>query len=539
MTIKVAIVGAGISGLATTKQCLAEGFSVTVFEARDNIGGQWYYEEPDPATSKAQSSMYEGTISNTCRDTSSFSDFPMDPARYPDFYGHRSSLQYLHEYADHFGLKQHILFNTKVVSCQQMEDDRWKIKYTTKHQEPRETVYDALLVCSGKSTKPHIPVFKGMESFQGRIFHSHIYRRPEGFSGKRVAIIGFGNSAADIASEICGQTEECHLVTRRGGWVLPRYIFGKSIHAWNSRFSQSVLPTSISKWSLTTLVQLVEGKLPPQLQPEHDILGPNPAIHSSLIENIKVGRITPHRAGVGDITATGLSLTNGETINNLDAIILCTGYDIDYPFISEDCYRSKHSKFMDSPNSVHLYRLTVPPHIRNLFIMGVFQLPGPIQPAVELQARWVTAILTGRIKLPPAERMSELIASEEEERGRQWIQSDRHTVSAHFLPYCDLLANDLGAAPTFGRLLSRIFTSNPIRAIAILHAVYFGMCSSAQYRLFGDGSKPALATATILRLARGGKQLSEEEKSALTKSEGICASAVSHVDNVMVDVKGV
>jgi dimethylaniline monooxygenase (N-oxide forming) len=180
-----------------------------------------------------------------------------------------------------------------------------------------------------------------------------------------------------------------------------------------------VLPASISKWSLTTLIQLAAGKLPLELQPEHDILGANPAIHSSLIENIKVGRITPHRGSVGEITATGLSLTNGEIINDLDAIILCTGYDIDYPFISEDCYRSKHSMFMDSPNSVHLYRLTVPPHIRNLFIMGVFQLPGPIQPAVELQARWVTAILTGRIKLPPAERMSELIASEEEERGRQ------------------------------------------------------------------------------------------------------------------------
>lgn len=262
MTLKVAIVGAGaysssdrneqqsrlipraisgISGLAAAKQCLAEGFLVTVFEARDNIGGQWYYEEPDPATGEAQSSMYEGTISNTCRDTSSFSDFPMDPGRYPDFYGHRLSLQYLHEYADHFGLKQHILFNTKVVSCQQLPDHRWKIKYTTitkseGEEQPTETVYDALLVCSGKSTQPHIPAFKGMESFQGRIFHSHVYRRPEGFRGKRVAIIGFSNSAADIASEICGQTEECHLVTRRGGWVLPRYIFGKSIHAWNSEF---------------------------------------------------------------------------------------------------------------------------------------------------------------------------------------------------------------------------------------------------------------------------------------------------------------
>jgi dimethylaniline monooxygenase (N-oxide forming) len=179
-----------------------------------------------------------------------------------------------------------------------------------------------------------------------------------------------------------------------------------------------VLPQSISKWSLTTLVQLVAGKLPAELQPDHDILGANPAIHSTLVENVKAGRVTAHRAGVQEITPTGLSLTNGETLD-VDAIILCTGYDIDYPFIPDDCYRSRHSKFMDSPNSVHLYRLMVPPHYPNLFIMGIFQLPGPIQPAVELQARWATAILTGNIKLPLPEQMSELIASEEEKRARQ------------------------------------------------------------------------------------------------------------------------
>jgi dimethylaniline monooxygenase (N-oxide forming) len=103
-------------------------------------------------------------------------------------------------------------------------------------------------------------------------------------------------------------------------------------------------------------------------------------------------------------------------------------------------------------------------------------------------------------------------------------------VSAHFLPYCDELANDLDAAPTFGRLLSRIFTSNPIRGISILTAVYFGICSSAQYRLFGDGSEPEIATATIRRLARGGKELSKEEKIALMR-----ASTVSRLDSIMDD----
>ncbi|KAJ9308477.1 hypothetical protein DTO217A2_1970 [Paecilomyces variotii] len=516
MALKVAIVGGGFSGIATAKECLAEGFSVTVFEARDNIGGQWYYEDPDPVTGEAHSSVYEGTISNSCRDTSSFSDFPMDPSRYPDYYGHKLSLQYINEYANHFGVKQHVRLHTKVVSCNELEGNQWEVAYVTNGGERKEEIYDALFVCSGKNTKPHIPAFKGMESFQGEIFHSHVYRRPEGFKGKRVAIIGFGSSAVDIASEICEQGEQCYLITRRGGWVCPRYVFGKPVQAWDSRFSQ-VLPASVSQWVQTKLIEHVVGKLPPELQPEHAILEANPVIRSGFIENINAGRIKPLRAGIEEVTATGLTLTSGETLG-VDAIILCTGYDIEYPVIPEDCYRSKHSEFIDSPNSVHLYRLTVPPRHPTLFIMGVFELPGPIQPAVELQARWTTAVLTGRIVLPSPEQMSKSIASSEKRRAKQWVKSDRHAVSVHFLPYCDSLADDLGVAPNFGRLFSRIFTSNPFRALSILNGVYFGIFSSAQYRLFGAGSNPKIAAATILRLSRGGKELSEDENIALRAS---------------------
>jgi dimethylaniline monooxygenase (N-oxide forming) len=162
----------------------------------------------------------------------------MDPSRYPDYYGHKNSLRYLNEYADHFGLKQHILLNTKVISCNELEDNRWQVAYATNGEGPTQKIFDALLVCSGKSTKPRIPTWQGMQTFQGQIIHSHVYRRPDAFNGKRVAIIGFGNSAVDIASEICGQAEECHLVTRRGGWIIPRFILGKPAEAWNSEFSR-------------------------------------------------------------------------------------------------------------------------------------------------------------------------------------------------------------------------------------------------------------------------------------------------------------
>jgi dimethylaniline monooxygenase (N-oxide forming) / hypotaurine monooxygenase len=223
--------------LTTAKQCLSDGFQVTVFEAREEIGGQWNYEIPDPVTGNAHSSVYQGVISNSCRDTSCFSDFPIDPSRYPDFYGHKLCLRYVEEYADHFGLKPHIRFNTRVTSSEQLDDGRWQISFTGQDGGGgAQSTFDALFVCTGRNTTPHIPDFEGVKQFQGQVMHSHVYRQPEPFSGKRVAIIGFGSSAVDISSEICGLAAECHLITRRGGWVIPRFVLGKPAEAWDSEW---------------------------------------------------------------------------------------------------------------------------------------------------------------------------------------------------------------------------------------------------------------------------------------------------------------
>ncbi|KAL1967172.1 hypothetical protein VTN77DRAFT_3463 [Rasamsonia byssochlamydoides] len=514
MTLHVAIIGAGISGLVAAKQCLDEGLVPTVFESRNRIGGQWAYEEPDPETGEAHSAVYPGVISNSCRDTSNFSDFPIDPSRYPDYYGHELFLRYIQGYADHFGLESYVRFNSKVKLCQQLYDGRWQVTYTEHGAGPVDESYDALFICTGRNANPNIPTFNGMENFRGSILHSHVYRRPDVYSGLKVAVVGFGPSAVDISSEICGQAKECHLITRRGGWVVPRYSLGQPIEATQSRFSQSLLPTSVAQWILTHLYHFVVGEIPAAIHPDHGILEANPVIRSDFLENVKTGRITAHRAEIERITPTGLLMNNGKMLE-LDAIILCTGYRIDYPFISGECYRAQRSEFVDSPNSVHLYRLTVPPHYPNLFFLGLYELLGPIHPAVELQARWATAVLVGRIKLPSAEQMDKSIAEFEKQQAERWVRSDRHALSADMLPYCDSLARDLGVEPTFCRLVSRIFSSNPRSAMSVLHYVYFGMVTGAQYRLFGHGSKPELAAATILRLARKEGKLSEAEQAAL------------------------
>ena len=233
--MKVAIVGAGkaprpshslsnlsgLSGLVALKECLAEGIEADVFEAADQIGGQWAY-------GTEASSMYEGVVLNSCRDTSGFTDFPLDPARYPHFLSHQQFREYIEEYTNFFDLKRHIKLNTTVKSCRQI-GDKWEVETDGK------AIYDAVFACTGHDTIPRIPDFPGKSSFKGQFVHSHFYRRPSDFEGKRVAIIGIGSSAADISCELVGNAKEVHIITRRGSWILPRLAFGKPIEYLDSK----------------------------------------------------------------------------------------------------------------------------------------------------------------------------------------------------------------------------------------------------------------------------------------------------------------
>lgn len=229
----------GLSGLITLKECLSEGFEAQCFEARPEIGGQWAQQPdvtPSDSPDTAQSSIYDGVVMNSCRDTSALPDFPLDPGRYGDYFGHRLQLRYMQEYADHFGLLEHIRLSTKVMACEPRDDGSWVVKVQAKedHSEVEEAVYDAVFVCGGHLSRPSIPDFQGRDEYQGEFLHSHFYRRPGPFDRKKVAIIGFGSSAVDIACELAAGADEVHVISRRGGWVLPRYVLGKPTEAWDS-----------------------------------------------------------------------------------------------------------------------------------------------------------------------------------------------------------------------------------------------------------------------------------------------------------------
>lgn len=175
----------------------------------------------------------------------------------------------------------------------------------------------------------------------------------------------------------------------------------------------------------------------------------------------------------------------------------------------------------DAPSSqIDLFRLIHPLHHRNLFFHGYMELHGPLPPAAKAQARYTAAILQGKIKQPTLDDMTKEIAALRAYQRKHFVHSDRHNATHHMIPYVDKLLAPLGAAPTFPKLLGQIFSSgHPLRAISVLNAVWFAIPSSAAWRLVGQGAKPDLAAATVLRTAGEKKTLSKNEVAQLAKEK--------------------
>ncbi|KAI1864667.1 hypothetical protein JX265_008391 [Neoarthrinium moseri] len=508
---RVAIIGAGISGLVSLKECLAEGFDAEVLESRAEIGGQWAYQAGPDEKGELQSSMYDGVVLNSCRDTTAFSDFPIDPARHGDYFSHREMHRYILDYADHFGLHKHISLRTKVLDCTQDAEGKWIVKFQEDGSKPQEREYDVLISATGINSIPIIPDFKDRESFRGEFLHSHYYRKPGRFEGKRVVLIGSGSAAIDLACELAPGCKEVHVITRRGTWVIPRYALGKPVEAWDSRASQVWLPSSVAEWLNTTLLNFVQGKHPKELQPDHKLMQQNPTIRTEFIEKVRHGVIKVHRGSVENFLETGLKLTNGETLG-ADVIITCTGYKRERPYLPGNVLSNA-----DTPEfEADLYKLVIPARHDNLYFVGYIEQAGPSPPTMEAQARFAVGVIAGNITIPKGEKLLKEIRAWQAWHAKTYVRSERHVNTETYVPYIDSLLAPLGANPTFGRLLGQVFTSGrALQSLSVLSAVYFDVTSSAQWRLLGRGKNEDLARETVLRVSSGKLESSTREKQLL------------------------
>lgn len=414
---RTAVIGAGISGLTTSKMLTDYGVDFTCFEMSDRVGGNWAFDNPN-----GLSSAYRSLHIDTSRHQLSFRDFPM-PDDYPDFPHHTLIKKYLDDYAEAFDLNRHIEFENAVTHARRLDDGGWELE--TQRGETRR--FDLLVVGNGHHWDPRFARFPG--EFTGETIHSHHYidpRTPLDLTGKRILIVGIGNSAADIAVELSSRTLGNTVVisTRSGAWIVPKYVAGQPSdkyfklsphipYSWQRKFMQTFQPISAGRpenFGLPT--------------PNHKFFESYPTQSVEL----------PFRLGSGDLTAKpNISRLDGATVHfddgsaaDFDVILYATGYNITFPFFDED--------FISAPdNRIDLYKRMFYPGIDDLVFVGFAQPTPTLFPFVEAQSRLIGAWARGQYRLPPVDEMRQAIVADQEfytgfllDRPRNTQQVDFH-----------------------------------------------------------------------------------------------------------------
>ncbi|MDQ3804275.1 MAG: NAD(P)-binding domain-containing protein [Acidobacteriota bacterium] len=366
------VIGAGPVGLAVARALAARRIAYEQLEADDDLGGNWYH------------GVYETAHIISSKRTTEYADFPM-PADYPDFPSARQMLDYLRAYAEHFDLRRHIQFNTKVVMCLPLAGGRWEAELASGERR----VYKGVVVCNGHHWDKRFPDYPG--EFAGELFHSKDYKHPRQLADKRVLVIGGGNSACDVASEAARVGRSCDLSLRRGYWFLPKTIFGvplpELVPGWTPVWAQRL--------TLRALLRIVFGKyesygLP---RPDHRIFEAHPTLNSELLHYVKHGRVRP-RPDVERFEGRRVHFKGGGS-GEFDVVVCATGFHLSFPFLPPGLVPVRGSNAL-------LYGGCALPEYKNLYVVGTAQARygfGPLMtPAAELLARLVE--LQDRMELP-------------------------------------------------------------------------------------------------------------------------------------------
>lgn len=428
----VAIVGAGCSGLTTAKRLAEFSVSYDHLELSDDVGGNWYFKNPN-----GRSAVYESLHIDTSTRRLEFEDFPA-PADYPDFPHHTLIHDYFRAYADHFDLRRRIEFGTGVERAVRRPDDGgWDVTLST--GETR--TYTDLVVANGHHWSPRLPDYPG--TFDGVLMHSHAYVNPfepVEMRGQRVIVVGMGNSAMDIASELSNRwmAETLYVSARRGVWVLPKYRNGV---AADKVMAPPDIPKDVALAASRQLIRELVGSmsgygLP---EPDHEPLAAHPSVSADFLT----------RAGSGDIhMLPAIERLDGSTVHlvdgrsvEADVIVCATGYRMEFPFF-DDAETDLHP---DAEHRYPLFKRMIRPGVDHLYFLGLAQSSPTIVNLAEQQSKLLARLLTGDYALPSVAEQERIMRADEAAHLEQYYASARHTIQIDFARYCVDLHAEIAA----------------------------------------------------------------------------------------------
>ncbi len=345
---KQLIIGAGFVGLGIAQALKAAGIAYDQVDASDDIGGNWHH------------GVYSTAHIISSKQVTQFTHFPM-PESYPPFPSAQNMVDYLNQFADHFQLRSHIQLRSKVTLVRPIEQNRWEVTFATGDR----AVYKGVILCNGHHWCKRFPEFQG--EFSGEIWHSKDYRHPDQIRGKRVLVIGGGNSACDIAAEAARVGTQSILSLRESVWFIPKSFAGVPV----VNLFRSWMPEWLQRLIVYTIIQLTFGPhknygLP---KPKHRIFEKHPTLNNEVPYYIQHGRIVPKPA-IARLDGNRVHFVDG-TVATVDVIVCATGYHVSYPFLPPELQRVKGA-------TVQCYAGSFLPDYKGLYFLGWGQARGGV-----------------------------------------------------------------------------------------------------------------------------------------------------------------
>lgn len=450
--MKVCIIGAGTSGVICAKVFRQHGIDFDCFERGSGVGGLWRFRNDN-----GSSSAYRSLHINTSKRMMELSDYPF-PAHMAEYPSHEEILEYFEGYCARFDLHRHISFRTEVLHADRRSGGGWRVRLRTAAGEEQRD-YDYLVVANGHHWDPRSPDLPG--SFSGEVFHSHYYidaREPVDMRGKRVVVVGSGNSAMDIVCELGAAAreedgpEQVFLSQRSGVWVIPKVMGNTPQDAAMrhpmqrpgafERCYRRCLPTPVRHYLMN---KLTEGRVrsvagDPQRfglkPPQSDFSSRHPTVSQDIHSRLVHGDITPK----GDIVhcdGRRVTFEDGST-ETVDVIVQSTGYRISFPFFDPGLIEAKD-------NDIALFMRVFDPHYPDLAFIGLVQTLCAVMPVAELQSHFVADAIAGAYLPPPAADMDRERRRYHAMMKARFTRSMSHTIQIHCNEYSYLVYREWDA----------------------------------------------------------------------------------------------
>lgn len=459
---RVAVIGAGISGIAAANILKKNGFTAVVFEKSEHIGGVW-------------AKAYPGVHLQNIYPQYHLSDFPW-PFQ-PDFHPTGEQIRrYLQEAVDYLQLD--VRPRHEVLELEE-EKAGWRVHYRNETGVHQESFSYAILAVGQYTDGKNKPTYPGQEQFKGQVITERDITSLDMFAGKRVAVVGYGKSALDMTVLAAEQGAQVHHVFRTPCWLIPEWILGAHFsHALFTRFGNVMMtswaqPTSLERflhqqlgfvvnsfWDFITAIirfqlkrvgrgkdQAAQDRLN-VLIPQHKLLRDMRSSGALGPENyyplVAEGQIVPYHAEVDGFSPAGLRLQNGTEVA-CDMVVLAIGFLTPvFPFLPK-----QYRVLLEGENDgVQLYRHLIHPRIPRLAFAG-YNHGFMHVPLVEVGTQWLCAMLRGDLELPSAAAMEQSI-----EHIRAWKREHirfEHArscaVSTRHQQYLDILLKELGVSP--------------------------------------------------------------------------------------------